>query len=69
MDFTPFVARVLLTAVSSQGNFLSFFLLVIFGSNSGSWEGSSSASSLGMSLHPGVVQYCQEILLFVLIET
>ena len=41
VGYIPFVARVLLTAVSSQQNFLSFFLLVIFGSNSGSWEGSS----------------------------
>ena len=63
----PFVARVLLTAVSSQGNFLSFFLLVILGSNSGSWEGSffcilfgDVSSSRGCSILPGNFAICSD---------
>ena len=60
------------TVTSSQGNCLtlSFFLLVIFGRSSGSRGGSNFCTLFGdASWVQGILQDCQEYLLFVPAET
>jgi len=67
---TPLEAGVLLTTASSWGLSKAFFLLVIFGSGSGSRESNVLCPLFGdAACLQGVVKYGQECLLFVPAET